>query len=264
MNGNILGRVVCLTMAALWVFTSAPLHGQPRNTQPEAIFFRATISTPGSYILGTDLAVNLSGGAGITITASGVTLDLNGHEIKGPGGKVGTGIMINGAHGVKVTNGNLSNLAFGIVVNNSNNVVLRDLQVRGQGLPIVALPPETGIMIVQSKNVVVEDNAIYNTGLGVFVRGGGSWGNRIAGNTITANTNGALGICYNPAGSGSEGPRGDLVSGNLISGFPTGISISEGSRANIFRGNTIAFVNAAIDDLNGTNDVTENVSIQLP
>ena len=261
---NMLRTVLSLTVAAGWLITAPSLQAQPRNTQPEPIFFRATISAPGSYVLGTDLTVNAGGGAGITITASGVTLDLNGHEIKGPGGKVGTGIMIDGAHGVRITNGNLSNLAFGLVVNASNNVVLRDLQIRAQGLPIVALPPETGIMIVQSKNVVVEDNAIYNTGLGVFVRGGNSWGNRIAGNTITANSNGALGICYNPADGNSEGPRGDLITGNLISGFPTGISISENSKANVFRGNTIAFTNAAIDDMNGTNDVSENVSIQLP
>src|SRR5687767_15493083 len=48
--------------------------------------------------------------------------------------------------------------------------------------------------------------------LGVFVRGGGSGGNRIAGNTITGGEDGQLGICYNPTDTGgSAGPAGDLV-----------------------------------------------------
>jgi hypothetical protein len=172
--------------------------------------------------------------------------------------------MIDGARGVKVFNGSLSNLAFGVIVNNSNNVVLQDLRIRAQGLPITALPPETGVMIVQSKNVVVADNAIYNIGLGIFVRGGSSGGNRIANNTITANTNGALGICYNPAGGDSRGPRGDLIEGNLITGFPTGISISEASMSNVFRGNTIAYLSADVSNMNETNIVSDNTAVQLP
>jgi hypothetical protein len=100
--------------------------------------------------------------------------------------------------------------------------------------------------------------------LGVFVRGGSSSGNRVSDNTITVNTNGALGICYNPADGDPQGPRGDLIEGNLITGYPTGISISATSMSNVFRGNTIAYVGSDVENLNETNIVSENTSVQLP
>jgi Periplasmic copper-binding protein (NosD) len=262
MRIHMLRDLLPAAIVAVSLLIATPASAQ--RSEPQPIFVRGSISTPGSYILSRDLSVGAGQDPAIVITASGVTLDLNGHEITGPGGKQGTGIMIDGARGVKVVNGNLSNLAFGVIVNNSNNVVLRDLQIRAQGLPIVALPPETAVMIVQSKNVVVTDNAIYNIGLGIFVRGGASTGNRIAGNTITAGTNGALGICYNPAPGDPQGPRGNLIEGNLVTGFPTGISISENSMSNVFRGNTIAYVSSDIANMNATNVVTDNTSVQLP
>lgn len=223
------------------------------------------IDSPGNYVLQGDRRSFSTGRAAIEITASDVTLDLNGTMISGPGGKLGVGVRIMGASGVRVTNGLLSNLAFGVIVMNSRNVVLKDLQIRGEGLPIVALPPETAIMIVQSRNVVVEDNAIYNTGLGIFVRGGMSTGNRIANNTITAGMNGALGICYNPADADPMGPRGDLIYGNVVSGFGTGIQASASSVANVFKANTIFYrTGKAVELMNDTNMDMDNVKVMLP
>ena len=223
------------------------------------------IDAPGKYVLQGDRRSSSAGRAAIEITANDVMLDLSGATIAGPGGKNGIGVRIMGASGVRVSNGTLSNLAFGVVVMNSRNVVLSDLQIRGEGLPIVALPPETGIMIVQSRNVVVRDNAIYNTGLGVFVRGGMSSGNRIADNTITSGTNGALGICYNPADDDPMGPRGDLVTGNLISGFGIGIQFKEVARANVARGNTVFYRGSmALDVQNSTNMDVDNTKVMLP
>ena len=105
------------------------------------------IDRPGSYVLSQTIRMDASSPAGITIRASGVTLDLNGHEIVGPGGKFGTGILIEGAKGVEVTSGSLSYLAFGVVVRDSSNVKVNHLRIRGQGLPITALPPETGVKV---------------------------------------------------------------------------------------------------------------------
>jgi parallel beta-helix repeat protein len=116
---------------------------------------------------------------------------------------------------------------------------------RGEGPAVTAPPPETGIMIVQSKNVVVTRNSIFNTGLGIFVRGGGSSGNRIEGNTVTGGSNALLGVCYNPAPGDPMGPRGDLFRANLISGFGVGIQMSPSSMANVTQENTIVFRMAA-------------------
>jgi nitrous oxidase accessory protein NosD len=222
------------------------------------------IDTPGNYMLQDDRQPFSASGAAITITANDVTLDLNGYGVAGLGNKTGVGVRIMGAQGVKVTNGFIANAAFGVVVMNSSNVVISGLQIRGQGLPVVAPPPETGIMIVQSRNVVVEHNAIDNTGLGIFVRGGMSRGNRIANNTITAGTNGILGICYNPADGDANGPVGDLVYANTISGFNTGIQASATSRYNVFKENTVFFTTGmAVELQNPTNMDMNNTKIDL-
>lgn len=221
------------------------------------------IDTPGHYTLNRELS-SRSGVDAILITASNVTLDLNGQSVIGPGGKAGTGIRIRGARGVKVMNGHLSNFAFGVIVENSDNVVLTGLQIRGEGLPVTAPPPETGIMIVQSRNVIVTENALFNVGLGVFVRGGRSYGNRIAENTLTGGTNGILGICYNPADGDPMGPRSDFIYGNQIVNFNIGIQFSPTSRANIAKENTIAYRVAAFDIQNDTNIDLDNTTVMFP
>jgi parallel beta-helix repeat protein len=220
------------------------------------------ISSPGNYVLRNDLT-STGSRAGIEIAASGVTLDLGGHQIVGPGGNQGVGVMIRGVSGVSVTNGKLSRNAFGVWVENSKNVVVRDLQIRGTDFAVSAPPPEVGIMIIHSRNVVVEDNAINETGLGIFVRGSGSWGNRIANNTITAGNNGLLGICYNPAPDDPVGPSGDLVEGNLASGFNLGIQ-TNASTNNVFRGNTLFFKVAGFEFNENQNEEIDNTLVMLP
>ena len=220
------------------------------------------ITEPGRYVLNGNLPVAFS--AAITISANDVWLDLNGQTLTGLGGNRGVGIQITGVSGVRVTNGTIVNFGFGIIVENSRGVHLEGLQIRGQGLAVSAPPPEVAIMIVQSRAVEVVNNIIYNTGLGVFVRGGQSGGNRIANNTITSGMNGALGICYNPTPTDTQGPRGDLITGNLITGFGTGIQFSSNSIANVTRDNTIAFVNKGIESNNPTNVDAGNQAVKLP
>jgi len=222
------------------------------------------IGSPGSYQLVADIDFDATRDWAINITTGGVTLDLNGHRIKGPGGKQGTGLLITGARGVTVRNGLIADTAFGVIVNGSHNVVLRDLLIRGQALPVLSAPPEIGIMIVNARNVVVESNSLFDVGLGIFVRGGMSAGNRIANNTVTSTVNGVFGICYNPADTGTGGPRGDLIYNNLITGFDTGIQISAGSLANVFRENTIAYITAPFVSNNPSNLDLDNSKVKLP
>jgi parallel beta-helix repeat protein len=222
----------------------------------------AVISESGTYVLTRDIATRT--GTALMITANNVTLDLNGFTIQGPGQQVGNGIVISGATGVRVTNGIIADFGFGVMVANSNNVTLRDLSIRAAGQPPIAPPPATGILIVQSKSVVVEDNNLYNVGLGIFVRGGRSWGNRIANNTIVAGSNGVFGICYNPTDSDPMAPRGDVISGNHIVNYGTGIQMAATSPNNMIRNNTIAATNTPIDNANTTNVVEGNSTAKLP
>lgn len=222
-----------------------------------------TISEPGHYYLTRGFNSN-SPGVAIQINASGVTLDLNGQEVSGPGGKQGTGVRVDNAAGVTLMNGSISNFAFGVVVNGSANVVVKGLRVRGQGLQVTAPPPETGIMIAQSRNVTVEGNSFYNTGLGIFVRGGMSWGNRIVHNNITAGMNGILGICYNPTPDDPMSPRGDLIYANHIAGYGIGIQMAATSTANVISENTLAVFDKGLELLSATNTVMDNVEVKLP
>jgi parallel beta-helix repeat protein len=155
------------------------------------------------------------------------------------------------------------NFAVHVMVTNSANADVRELQIRGEGLVVTAPPPEVAVMINQSRNVVVENNTIYNTGLGIFVRGGMSWGNRIAHNTITAGANGILGSCYNPFDGDPQSPRADLIYANHIANYNIGIQMAATAAYNIIRENTLVVRATAIDDQGTGNRLLGNVDLRL-
>ena len=97
------------------------------------------------------------------------------------------------------------------------------------------------------------------------MRGPGSTSNLLAGNTAVAGDNGLLAICYNPATDdpADPGPSNDVVRDNVLDGFPTGISASEGSSMNRFGGNVIYYHDEAYVDLNGSNLFLDNETMQL-
>ena len=222
-----------------------------------------TIDQPGSYILTADLFVPSSVGVGIAITASDVMLDLNGHTITAAGNLTGAGIRIANVQNVSVKNGFLVNALMGAVVMNSTNVRLSGLSIRSTGLPPSAPPPEICIMLVQTRNAVIEDNMIFNAALGIFVRGSRSFGNRIEGNTITGTTAGAFGICYNPAAGDTSAPKGDLVTRNLIRGFPAAIQISTRADYNVIVGNTLIYTEVGIINENASNIAKDNTLVKI-
>jgi Right handed beta helix region len=222
------------------------------------------ITRPGSYRLSHNVRLGSAGNA-IVISSGGVSLDLRGHALIGPGGKEGTGILVQGGHDVSVRNGTIQGFGFGVQVVNAFNVKIQGLQINGEdggGPP----PGEVGIQILNSRGVEAFRNTISRVFLGVFVRGGASGRNRIAENTLAAGANGQLGICYNPDGLGTPaGPSGDLVYNNLVSGFNIGIQTSAQSTGNIFRENDIAFLQQAVQELSpaGANVFAENTEIGL-
>ena len=145
----------------------------------------------------------------------------------------------------------------------STNVEIEKLQIAGNDLG--GTPPniEVGILILDFRGVVVRDNLVTNTFLGVFVRGA-SGGNRIALNTLTGGTKGELGICYNPAPGKSDGPTGDLVYNNLISRWNRGIATSANSLRNIFRGNDVAYFEQGVEETTpGSNTFAANTLVQI-
>lgn len=228
-----------------------------------AVTKATTITQPGSYVLLRDIVLEEPGTA-ILIAADNVSLDLNGHTIRGPGNKQGVGIAVEGVSGISIHNGNIVDFGTGIRVANAHNVRVERVQIKGEdggGPP----PGEVGVLVLNSRAVVLKDNTISKTFLGIFVRGPASGGNRIAANTLTGGQNGQLGICYNPDGSSNPaGPKGDLVYNNLISRFNIGIQTSAQTFGNIFRENDIAFFMQAIQEItSGSNVFEENTSIAI-
>src|SRR5262249_10161601 len=127
-------------------------------------------------------------------------------------------------------------------------------------------PGEVGVLIVNSRGVVVERNVITSTFLGIFVRGAKSGGNRIAHNALTGGGAGQLGICYNPDGSSdTPGPSGDLVYNNLVSRFVIGIQTSAATAGNLFRENSIAALSTPIHEVTPASNVFDgNLSTIIP
>jgi hypothetical protein len=230
------------------------------------------IRRSGNYRLSEDVSVR--SGDGIVISASNVTLNLNGNSVTTEAGGTGRGIFVNGVSGVSVRNGKVGGFNSNVMVANSVNVNAESLQIVGGGLAPNNGPTEIGVQIVNSRSVFVSRNNISSVNLGVFVRGGNSAGNRIFENVIVGGGNPAnnlLGICYNPAvGGGTAGPRGDNIYNNHIARFGFAIAISAGSLHNIFNENTLASFNGgfrepeALRQNGGTNVSEGNIETTIP
>ena len=232
----------------------------------------AWINESGSYILRYDLVAR--GGDGIVITASGVTIDLNGFQVETRNNGVGRGILIDGATGVTIKNGRVGSFMANVMLLNSTNVTVQDMQIVGAGLAPSGGPSEIGINIINSRAALIKGNTISSVNLGIFVRGGNSTGNRITENNIVGGAvpaNNLLGVCYNPApNAGTAAPRGDLIYNNHIARFGYAFALSELSIYNVIRDNTFASFVGGIRETNllrgngGTNVSEDNIDVVIP
>lgn len=217
------------------------------------------ITESGNYKVAGDFSATSDA---IVIQADHVRLDLNDHKITGPGNKAGRGIVLDGVSHVTVRNGTLQTFGIGVVLLGSSKSIVKNVRVRGGDE--VPGPPQTGVLLVNSYLNLVRNNEFLDVNLGLFVRGGGSYENRLAHNLARAGDNGLLGICYNPAeGQGPAGPYNDLVRFNTLNRFGAGIQTSAGSANNQFNRNTIYYFNQAWNDFNGTNEFRNNHAKQI-
>jgi parallel beta-helix repeat protein len=221
-----------------------------------------TITRPGSYLLQRGFA-SPDDAPAIRIASDGVSLDLGGNLVSGPGGKHGVGILVEAVANIRVANGHLASFGIGAEVSGATNVSLSELQIDGEDLGGAPPDIEIGVLVLSSRGIVVERNTVSRTFLGIFVRGAGSGGNRIAGNTIVGGANGALGICYNPAPGLADGPHGDLVYSNVVSRFGKGIQTSAATSGNVFRENAVAYTGAVgIDEKTAGSNVFDGNTVQ--
>ena len=187
---------------------------------------RAATSSPPTHTLTADLTC---AGDGLVVAAPGVTLDLGGHTISGPGSRansIGTGVRV-AAAGVTVRNGTIQGFRDGLDSVGAGTLVtgLRLLRT-GSGARFASdgnrfqgnLVVDTGTGVhLQGDANVVEGNALRRTGNGVVVASGS--GNRVVGNSVVGDGDPDIGIFVFSFSAETE------VSGNSVSGQPgsTGI-----------------------------------------
>ncbi len=230
------------------------------------------ITRPGSYKLFANH--NVGTGDGIIITASNVTLDLNGFSVSTNARGTGRGIVVENARSVIVSGGGVSGFNANVDLIGTQNVRVEGLNITGDGLAPNGGPTEIGVRLINSWSAYVQNNSISSVNLGIFVRGVRSTGNRIAQNIVVGGAtaaNNLLGICYNPeGGAGPEGPRGDAIYNNHIARFGFAVAVSDGSVNNMFTENTLASFTGAFREpenfeaQGGTNVEIDNTSVIIP
>lgn len=162
-------------------------------------------------------------GNGLTVGVDGITIDLNGHTITGPGS--GVGISVPNRTGVVIRGGTVRNFLSGVQLVNASANVVKEIRVTGN---------QDGIFLVGSSGNIIKENAAWqNSRVGVMLRPSGirnSTQNRVVENTLTDNFNGMILV---------ETPTGNTIKENLISGSGrAGIALNGGVSANLIQENT--------------------------
>lgn len=204
-------------------------------TPGDAPGFPVTISQPGSYQLSSNLVVSDPAVDAILITVNGVTLNLNGFTITGPG--TGTGIGIHGApvggypstSDTVVSNGKVTNFgSHGIQFDSDNRIEgVQSFGNGGEGIHVsngnillkntVNDNASNGIHI-GSESTVIGNVVAVNRGEGIIegYPGNGPYGSLIKDNMITSNT--GLGLDLGDSGYANNVLTSNNRAGSQVQG----------------------------------------------
>lgn len=168
-----------------------------------------TIAAPGSYYLTGDLT-GVSGQRGITVTASHVTLDLNGFSLIGvPGSTNGIdAVSVAGIRHLVIRNGVIRSWGAEGITADFSSVIVENVRLDSNTF---------SAMIVGSNSIVRNTIATQNGGHGISVGSNST----IIGCTATGNS----------AGTGILVGTNSVVSSSAASGNLTGITLGAGSTA---------------------------------
>jgi parallel beta-helix repeat protein len=199
-----------LRITLLLAVAASPLVAQAETNDTCTTFIQsvpASISTQGVYCLKQHLATSQSTGAAIAVTTNNVTIDCNGYKLGGLAAGPGT-------------------QATGIIASNRQNLTVRNCNIRGFRIGIVA----TG------SGHLIEDNTINNnTATGIDVSGDGN----LIRNNAVSDTGGGTGTttAHGIFGSGNADIRNNFVDGVIgSSGSNTtvyGIRLTGGTGATV-------------------------------
>jgi parallel beta-helix repeat protein len=188
-----------------------------------------------SDLCGTTILANLTldhdltcSGNGLIVGADGITINLNGHTIAGPGS--GVGISVSNRTGVVIVGGTVKNFLAGVQLVNSTAIVVKENRFTGN--------QDAVFLIGSSGSTIKENTAWQNSRVGVMLRPSGirnSTQNVVKENTLTDNTNGIILV---------ETPTGNVLKENMISGSTNaGINVNGGVAGNVIQEN--AFIGNA-------------------
>lgn len=185
------------------------------------------ISTAGTYAL----AANCTGG-GITITASDVTLNLNGHTMTGTSTDfdVSIGVLVDGRaqslSGVSIAGpGKIAGYSSGVALIGDDDSGVSASRVSGL---TAANNRNYGIQTSAVSGITVSGNTVKRNTEGIYISYGS--GDTVIGNT--ANNNQYDGIVIGGLSTG------ETVRGNTTNGNYDGITLANGSTDNTISGNT--------------------------
>ncbi len=192
--------------------------------------FPITISQPGSYRLSGNLTVTGPGLNAIEITASNVTLDLNGFSIvgtgRGSGGGQGIVGFAPGGTSIVVTNGSVRNMGSN-GINLDSNCRVEKVLIAGNG--------GYGVAVTTGSNILY-NNIVDNSGDGVLVGQAGVVGGSsgfVTGNLLNANGGAAIHVRF----GGRTLVAGNVATFNTGPGLLTGATATVGYTQNIFTEN---------------------------
>ncbi len=192
-----------------------------------------TISSPGKYVLGFNVAMGSASGPAITVAASEVDLDLGGYNLIG-GTSATSGVYVSGAAVVHVRNGYITGFTTGVTVYNASDVEVTGLSIGGcqQGMYLYGQDLDVHGNLVKEIVSASTSNAvgIYAAGQSLRIRDN-TVRNVRAGNTVYSSTailiNSSLGDF---TWGGIEGNRIYLAAG-LANSY--GIAVMNGSTMNV-------------------------------
>lgn len=230
--------------------------------------FPVTIANAGSYVLTSNIdAAAMMGNIAISITASNVSLDLNGFFISGVGLMDFGALNITGST-VEVKNGRVIGGAGAGITASGGQIRLVNLRVSsGGGQPGInfglGMGSDNQVLdtIVTASSFGIAAPGDRSRILGCHVSGGTTDGIRVGSNSIVADN-----IVTNVTGTGADGIEAgpsSLVSGNVVQGiFGDGIEVGANSlvRGNIVQGNGDIGINLGTDALVIGNTVVGNAA----
>ena len=198
------------------------------------------ISAPGYYVVAANLTC---AGDGITITASNVSLNLNGHIITGSGPGTGIGIRVQPTSGrlnhvgisgpgliqtfqdgIDVFSTDDAQVSLVTVAGNSNGV-----GVVGAGVNRLTIGSNViarsivGLKLTGSVNATVTGNQVVGNDFGILLQAGS--GNTFSGNTASGNSSFGIEIFGNTSRVSSNATNGNGDAGIAIGAGATGNQI---------------------------------------